>query len=134
VSALERMHSDDLAVLADLIAERVAARLGAAPRLEAAPTLLTAAEVAQRHGVSPAWVRENADRLRVIRLGNGPRPRLRFDAEKVAAALTPCEPSKRSSPEKSASGRARRRPAQLRSGSGPGVLPVFMLDSPESDK
>src|SRR4051812_11744587 len=84
----ERLHPEDLARLADLVAERVAARLLAESTDAHAPELLTAREVAERFGVSAEWVRENADRLGVIRLGDGPRPRLRFDGEQVHAALT----------------------------------------------
>lgn len=81
----ERMDPRDLDRLADLVAERLAARqpgtLG--------PRLLTASEVATGYAVSASWVRENASRLGVIRLGRGPRARMRFDAEVVARALGP---------------------------------------------
>jgi len=110
VTAPVRLHRDDLVALADLVADRLAARLAGAgfPLIPSAgkesapasavgavsgaatglPALLTAAEVAERFGVSAEWVRDHADDLGVVRLGDGPRPRLRFDAETVAAALT----------------------------------------------
>jgi hypothetical protein len=47
----------------------------------------TAAEVAARFGVSRSWVYENAERLGAIRLGDGARPRLRFDRERVREVL-----------------------------------------------
>lgn len=50
--------------------------------------LITAAELAQRLGVSPGWVYEHKDDLGVVRLGKGPRPRLRFDVERALAAMT----------------------------------------------
>lgn len=49
--------------------------------------LLTAAEVAEMLQVTPAWVRAHATDLGAIRLGDGPRARLRFEQERVAAAL-----------------------------------------------
>jgi hypothetical protein len=62
--------------------------------------LLTARQVATRFNVDRSWVYAHADELGVVRLGQGPRPRLRFDpavvAQRVVAArgrsLTP-EPS-----------------------------------------
>jgi hypothetical protein len=50
-------------------------------------TLLTAAEVARRSNVERSWVYAHADELGVIRLGDGPRPRLRFDPAIVAQRL-----------------------------------------------
>jgi hypothetical protein len=49
--------------------------------------LLTAAEVARRHGVDRSWVYAHADELGALRLGDGPKPRLRFDPERVRDAL-----------------------------------------------
>ncbi len=51
-------------------------------------SLKTAAEIAMWLGVSRAYVYENAVRLGAIRLGNGPRARLRFDQEIVASRLS----------------------------------------------
>jgi hypothetical protein len=58
------------------------------PGTAAGQEMITAEEVARRFGVKAAWVRRNADRLGAVRLGDGPRARLRFDPERVAAALS----------------------------------------------
>jgi len=148
-----RLHPDDLAALADLVAERVAARLLSAPeamppgvppaaalggpeRLPAQPpALLTAADVARRFGVSAEWVRENADHLGVVRIGNGPRPRLRFSEETVAAALTARSVGGRSEGEESgAAPRGRRRARRREVAGAAGLLPFDTFNSPESDK
>jgi hypothetical protein len=89
VSELPRLHAEDLERLAELVAIHVADLL-AKPRTRAtlaSATLVTAADVARRFGVTAEWVREHADELGAVRLGNGPRPRLRFDLERVAEAL-----------------------------------------------
>ena len=88
-----RLHPEDVAALADLIVERLVPRLlsdPAAAHLGAkdASVLLTAGEVGARFGVSAEWVRDHQSELGVVRLGDGPRPRLRFDPERVAEALT----------------------------------------------
>lgn len=60
------------------------------PRPATAPggePLLTAAEVARWWGVERSWVYQHALRLGVIRLGDGTRPRLRFDPALVARRL-----------------------------------------------
>jgi hypothetical protein len=46
---------------------------------EPADGLLTAAQVAARFNVDRGWVYAHAEQLGVVRLGDGPRPRLRFD-------------------------------------------------------
>jgi hypothetical protein len=81
-----RLHPDDLAALAEMVAAQVIAALRQ-PRAEA-PVLIDAAEVARRFSVSAEWVRENADRLGAVRIGDGRRPRLRFDPARVEEALT----------------------------------------------
>ena len=66
---------DRAAILA--VAREVAALL----RHSAEPTdgMLTAAQVAARFNVDRSWVYTHAEELGVVRLGDGPRPRLRFD-------------------------------------------------------
>jgi hypothetical protein len=85
MSAPIRMDVEDLELLADLVAERVLERLGS----PASPVgeLVDAAEIARRFGLTASTVRGHADELGVIRLGTGPKPRMRFDPERVAAAL-----------------------------------------------
>jgi hypothetical protein len=75
-----------------------------------APTqLVDAATVARRLNVSRAWVYDNAGRLGAIRLGDGPRARLRFDLMTVCSALATTRPQplgaerRRSHPRKPAS-------------------------------
>ena len=48
------------------------------------PRLLTVAAVAQEFGVSTDWLYANARPLGAIRLGSGPRARLRFDRATIA--------------------------------------------------
>ena len=49
--------------------------------------LLTASEVAVAFNVTRGWVYAHADELGAIRLGDGPRPRLRFDPSVVTQRL-----------------------------------------------
>jgi hypothetical protein len=49
--------------------------------------LLTASEVAVAFNVTRGWVYVHADELGAIRLGDGPRPRLRFDPAIVTQRL-----------------------------------------------
>ena len=89
-----RLDPRDLAALADLIAERLAGRLTAPLATE--PALVDAAMVARALGVSRDTVYVNAARLGARRLGDGPRPRLRFVLAEAVAAWTSCPESERS--------------------------------------
>jgi hypothetical protein len=51
--------------------------------------LLTATEVAHRLSVARSWVYEHSNDLGVVRLGDGPRARLRFDPAIVAQLRLP---------------------------------------------
>ena len=53
----------------------------------AGPDLLTVAEVAKRLRVNPKWVYAHQQELGAIRLGEGPRARLRFDSTVVDGRL-----------------------------------------------
>jgi len=75
---------------ADLVARRVVSLLG---RPVSAPALMTAAEVAARYGVARSWVYTHARQLGAIYLGDGPRPRLRFDPAIVEQVLNPRPPA-----------------------------------------
>jgi hypothetical protein len=70
--------------------------------------LLTAGQLAQQLGVTRAWVYENAHRLGAIRLGNGPRARLRFDPQTATEALNTPSPTP-PAPQTRRPGRPRRR-------------------------
>jgi hypothetical protein len=80
----------DFELLAELVADRVAARLSgpggreesrvAARRTE--PRVLTARQVAERLGRSVEWVRDHRAELGLVH-GSGPKPRLLFDIEAV---------------------------------------------------
>lgn len=97
--------------------------------------LLTAAEVAARFGLSRDWVYEHASDLGVVRLGHGPRPRLRFNAETVAAALTRCTTHGRSEPEENRAAPGQRWGRRTREVAGaPGLLPFDTFNSSEFEK
>ena len=49
--------------------------------------LIDVAEVARRFNVSRAFVYDHADHLGAVRLGDGPKARLRFDLDRVREAL-----------------------------------------------
>ena len=51
--------------------------------------LLTASEVAARFSVDRSWVYAHARELGVVRIGDGPRPRLRFDPAVVTQRQLP---------------------------------------------
>jgi hypothetical protein len=81
--------------LVDAIARRVVELLergraradGAGPVAESGNACLTASQVATRYGVSRSWVYAHQRELRAMRLGDGPRARLRFDPGIVAEAI-----------------------------------------------
>jgi hypothetical protein len=78
-------------VIVEAIAQRVAELLRT--DLGLAQRLLTPGQVAEQFAVSRKWVYDHADELGATRLGQGPRARLRFDAEAVAQALAGQEPT-----------------------------------------
>lgn len=95
------LDHDDVEAIARRVAELVAprARIG----------LVSTDAVADELGVSSGWVYEHAEQLGVIRLpGAGAKPRLRFDLERVRAAViegerpAPERPRRRGRPKKNA--------------------------------
>ena len=74
-----------VADLAELVAARVVEVLDQRERRGAG--LATATEVAERLGVGKSWVYANQQRLGAIRLGHGPKARLRFDLEQATRAI-----------------------------------------------
>jgi hypothetical protein len=75
-SLLDECFVERLAVrLAELLAER--------QRGDAQAELLDAAAVARRLGTNRSWVYEHQRELGAVRLGSGPKARLRFDPRKL---------------------------------------------------
>ncbi|MGI8730822.1 MAG: hypothetical protein ACR2LK_12685 [Solirubrobacteraceae bacterium] len=62
-----------------------------------APRLADASQLARLLGVERSWIYDHATQLGAIRLGDGPRGRLRFDVDRALAAWTqhaqPVEPA-----------------------------------------
>lgn len=71
--------------VADRLGERIAAYLAAEPP---PPERVDAATVARALGVHRSWVYDHAEELGALRLGDGPRPRLRFDLEAARTAAS----------------------------------------------
>lgn len=85
------VHLDDASV--EAIAQRVVDLMhddGVTTERE----LVDATEIARRFGLSRDYLYEHADELGAVRLGDGPRARLRFDPTAVAERLgaPPTEP------------------------------------------
>jgi hypothetical protein len=84
-----RLHPDAEARIAQRVAVMVIRYLSrtqqpAAPKRQ---EYLTASEVSKTYRVHRGWVYEHAQELGAIRIGDGERPRLRFDPEQVARRL-----------------------------------------------
>jgi len=107
------LSRESVEALADALAERLR---GSAPSHD----FIDAAEVARRLAVSRDYVYEHADELGAIRIGNGPRARLRFDPERIAAA--PSEPTPPPEPA--------RRPRRRRTQPSVELLPVGRKGGP----
>jgi hypothetical protein len=93
----------------DAVAEHLAELARSAPA--PAVGLIDARELAELLGVARDWVYANADRLGGVRLGDGPRARLRFDADRAREALAARSggvPPLPTSPPRSGHGRPRR--------------------------
>jgi hypothetical protein len=71
----------------DALARRVVELLRADARENAGRRLVDASTLAVELGVERSWVYEHANELHPIRLGTGPKARLRFDARIVRATL-----------------------------------------------
>jgi hypothetical protein len=131
VSAPARLHPADVDAIAERVAELVVERIGDAAAPAGSADLVDAAEIARRFGLCAATVRARADAFGAIRVGDGPRPRLRFDPERVAAALASGSTDRRSSePEVPAQPTVRRRRRPARAGTGPELLPIRGVRAP----
>jgi hypothetical protein len=104
-----RLDRDDVEAIALRTAEILAERGLVAP---AAPRLLSAAQAADRIGMSRDFVYEHARELGAVRVGDSSRPRLRFDPRRLdewVSARSGGGGSERPGPARgAASGRRRR--------------------------
>jgi hypothetical protein len=89
--------------------------------------LLTAEQLARHLGLNRAWVYEHAAELGAIQLGNGPRPRLRFDAQLAAQAL---QARRRRNDPTTTSEQPRPRPT--RRGRTPSTVPLLPVHEPRT--
>ena len=120
---VEALSGPDLALLADLVAERVVERLRGVTGEVAGSRVLTSRQVAERLGRSTAWVREHRGELGQVP-GVGERPRLLFDAAAVEAWVTAREEVVKSRAAEPASLLAPARRRRHASGSGVDLLPI----------
>jgi hypothetical protein len=74
-----RLGAADIAALADAVATRLSGPVSGG--------LLDTRQVAAHVGVSTDWVRDHAAELGAVRIGDGPRGELRFELDRVLAAL-----------------------------------------------
>lgn len=91
----------------DAVAERLAEVARSARPVDA---FVDAQHLADELGVDRGWVYANAERLGAMRLGTGPRARLRFDVERAQEALTATSVRDDASGDKSRTTRRRGRP------------------------
>lgn len=113
MTAARTLRDGDVEAVALRVVEMIEER-----RLEPSASMLTAGEVAARYGVSKNYIYEHAIRLGAIRLGDGPRARMRFSADAVAEALACETPTPRVAPRS-----PRRRPTRPQAGDAP-LLPI----------
>jgi predicted DNA-binding transcriptional regulator AlpA len=111
------------------IAQRVAQLLGRGQVAHPPDSLrlLEASQLAHRLGVSREWVYEHATELGAITIGDGPKPRLRFDPEVAAAALA----RRRRSPDPVAP-KATDAPATRRRPRTTATVPLLPVHAPRS--
>jgi hypothetical protein len=84
------------------------------------PRLLTVAAVSQEFGVSTDWLYMNARPLGAIRLGSGPRARLRFDRATIADRIAKLA----SNASRERSSRRGKRARETREGAARDLLPI----------
>ncbi len=85
-SRMEQARVETLGAPASELVEAIACRVVELLREGGeGPALLDTGEVARRLGRSADWVRDHRAELGAVPLGSGPRPRLGYPAERVAA-------------------------------------------------
>jgi hypothetical protein len=88
-------------------------------------SLIDVAELARRTGLSRTWIYEHARDLGAIRLGDGPRARLRFNPDTVKRLL------EREAPQPKVASATRRR-GPIRPMSDIELLPISSMQPPPS--
>ncbi len=83
-----------------------------------------AATLAARLGVTRGFVYEHADDLGGVRIGDGPRPRLRFDLDRALEGWNACSSRKGSEQRIAPSFRRSRQAPRYRTGTGVELLPI----------
>jgi hypothetical protein len=121
------MHPADLEALADLVAERLAQRLGS--QTSPTPQLVDAQAVADALGLTRATVYERAEALGGVRIGDGVRPRWRFDLEDAISRWTARRAVGQSQPLEPVRTLPKRRRAATREPSGARLLPFHRDDA-----
>lgn len=125
MSAPARLHPDDVRAIAEAVADLLAT--GRERPVEV--RLADAAEIAEAYRVTAGYVRANAARLGAVRIGNGPRPRLRFDPEVVAERWGSGDGGKRSArPKREGAPSSAKRSGQPASGTGLDLVPVALFN------
>jgi hypothetical protein len=92
-------------------------------RARANGRLVTVAEVADRLGVSRGYVYDHALELGAMRLGTGPKARLRFDLDEVRRRIS-CEGGRESVEPDAASNAVSRRRPRRPTGTNVALLPI----------
>jgi hypothetical protein len=105
--AIGALEDEQLEQLVDALAPRIAAEL--APELARAmrelanaqpqrDEWLSAGETADRFALTTDWLYRHADKLGALRLGDGPKARLRFSPAKIEQVLSARPPGNGSEP------------------------------------
>jgi hypothetical protein len=82
-----RLAPESIEALATRLAELLGEPGEQEPAAAGEKKMISAVKVSELWGVSRRWVYDHAEALGALRLGSGPRPRLRFDPEEVAERL-----------------------------------------------
>jgi hypothetical protein len=95
------------AALVDAVAERVVELLIERDGRVSRSHLVTASKLADELGVARSFVYDHADELGAARLGDGPRPTLRFDLEQAREAFSCSSDEKSQDADSNEGGRSR---------------------------
>lgn len=112
----------DLEQLAELVARRVVELLAEGAGQPAG--LVDAATLARLLGVSRSTIYDRASELGAVQVGDGARPRLRFDVETARKTLVARHPAEPAAAQITATATVRRRAKRARTANGVQLLPV----------